>query len=83
MVLINSDCESGKWSSALERNDICVLPSFAVEVVGGWVLLRCRILVGSSGRSVALLLCRVLLSCAFGLWRGFCETAVLFFLQEA
>ena len=42
-----------------ECNDIHVLPSFAVEVVG--VGERCRILVGSSGRSVALLLCRVCL----------------------
>ena len=31
---VNSDCESGTWSSALVSNDVCVPPSFAVEVVG-------------------------------------------------
>ena len=31
---VNSDCESGTWSSALASNDIYVLPSFAMEVVG-------------------------------------------------
>ena len=32
---VNSDCESGTWSSALVSNDIRVPPSFAVDVVGG------------------------------------------------
>ena len=32
--VVNSDCESGTWSSALVSNDIGVLPSFAVEVMG-------------------------------------------------
>ena len=31
---VNSDCESETWSSARVSNDICVLPYFAVEVVG-------------------------------------------------
>ena len=32
---VDSDCESGTWSSALVSNDIRVPTSFAVEVVGG------------------------------------------------
>ena len=31
---VNSDCESGTWSSPLVGNDIHVPPSFAEEVVG-------------------------------------------------
>ena len=31
---VNSDCESGKWSSVLVSNDVHVLPSFEGEVVG-------------------------------------------------
>ena len=52
---VSSGCKSVTWSSALMSDDIRVLPSFAVEMVSR------RILVGSSGRSVALVLCRVCL----------------------
>ena len=33
-VVSTQTVSRGTWSSALARNDICVLPSFEVEVVG-------------------------------------------------
>ena len=54
----NSDCESGTWSSALVGDDIYVPLLFWWR---WWVMVTCPMLVGSSGRSVALSLCRMCL----------------------
>ena len=45
---------SGKWSSAL-----VIFRCSLLSRLRWWVMVRCRILVGGSGRTVALLLCQV------------------------
>ena len=88
---VNSDCESGKWSSAHVSGDVYVPTSFAFDVVGVGELLDSGWEFGSECGSVAVSGVPVVSdvgettpSVVTVLCEGvLSEIAVLFFLQEA